>query len=248
MDPTPYRLSFFDATLVTQGWGGYWIDDTLHQVSPGDVIFTGPGCVRRSFVTELCGIAVFFERSFLRASHEKEVSSVTPDQGIYRATNEQFEDLSDQFRSLLATNGEPFRGSSAVARARVGLILALLADAGRVRKEGSSNKTSTRLSALVEQHFAEQHAPAFYAKTLGVSVPRLSEICRRERGETTQTIIHKRLIEEANRSLLHSTMSIQEVGYSLGFDNPSHFTKFFKRHSGQSPRQYREARRAELWR
>ena len=46
---------------------------------------------------------------------------------------------------------------------------------------------------------------------------------------------------EARRALLYSNLSVAEIGYALGFADPGHFSRFFTRHAGQSPRAFRAA-------
>ena len=49
----------------------------------------------------------------------------------------------------------------------------------------------------------------------------------------------ERLLAEAQRMLSETSMPIAEVGYKLTFQDPTNFTKFFKRFSGKTPREYR---------
>ncbi len=53
-------------------------------------------------------------------------------------------------------------------------------------------------------------------------------------------MIHQRLILEAKRLLLHSTISAKEVAYSLNFNDPSYFSRFFKTNTGFSPEGFRK--------
>jgi AraC family transcriptional activator of pobA len=48
------------------------------------------------------------------------------------------------------------------------------------------------------------------------------------------------LFQEAQRSLAYTRMSVAEVGYTLGFEDPAYFSRAFRRHYGQSPSEYRQ--------
>lgn len=54
-------------------------------------------------------------------------------------------------------------------------------------------------------------------------------------------MIQEKIILEAKRLLLHSTLNVAQVGYRLGFEDPSYFVKYFKRHSKQSPLEFRKS-------
>jgi len=53
-------------------------------------------------------------------------------------------------------------------------------------------------------------------------------------------IINDRVILEAKRQLLHSSLKIKEIAFYLGFEDPSYFVKFFKRQTGYLPAEFRE--------
>jgi YesN/AraC family two-component response regulator len=57
----------------------------------------------------------------------------------------------------------------------------------------------------------------------------LSDLLRKETGQSTQDHIHKYIIEKAKNKLLNSTESISEIAYLLGFEYPQYFSKIFKK-------------------
>jgi AraC-like DNA-binding protein len=88
---------------------------------------------------------------------------------------------------------------------------------------------------------AERGIPSvgYLAAELHLSPNYLSDLLKKETGKTTQEHIHLYLIEQAKSSLLHSSLSISEIGYALGFEYPQHFSNLFKAKTGMSPRAYR---------
>ena len=79
----------------------------------------------------------------------------------------------------------------------------------------------------------------YCAKRLNLSPKYLSDLLKKETGKTAQEHIHLYIIEKAKNSLLNSTNSISEIGYTLGFEYPQHFSNLFKSKTGFSPREYR---------
>ena len=82
---------------------------------------------------------------------------------------------------------------------------------------------------------------SYMASQLNLSPRYLSDLLKKETGKTAQEHIHLYLIEQAKNSLLNSSRSISEIGYSLGFEYPQHFSNLFKARTGMSPRAYRNS-------
>lgn len=97
----------------------------------------------------------------------------------------------------------------------------------------------SRFSNLLEKHFYMWHRVSQYASALSTTEKHLTEVLKEKTGMTTQALINQRLVLEAKRLLKYSELSIKEISFRIGFDDPSHFTKFFKGHSGKTPSDFR---------
>lgn len=93
--------------------------------------------------------------------------------------------------------------------------------------------------SMVDQQMRSHWSVANYARYLGVSVDRLTSAVQRATGLTPLGLIHARLFAEARQMIENSGLQIAEISMHLGFDDPAYFSRFFKRLSGKSPRQYR---------
>jgi len=80
----------------------------------------------------------------------------------------------------------------------------------------------------------------YCAKKMNLSPKYLSDLLKRATGKTTQEHIHYFLIEKAKTNLLNSSATISEIGYSLGFEYPQHFSNLFKQKTGYSPSEFRK--------
>ncbi|MGQ7289163.1 helix-turn-helix domain-containing protein [Vreelandella venusta] len=93
--------------------------------------------------------------------------------------------------------------------------------------------------ALVEAHYREQPSIEQLAEQIGVSSAHLNLLCRQLAGRSALQLLHERLLLEAKRQLTYTNMTIGQVSDSLGFSEPAYFTRFFKRNTTLSPRDFR---------
>ena len=93
--------------------------------------------------------------------------------------------------------------------------------------------------ALVEAHYREQPSIEQLAVQIGVSSAHLNLLCRQLAGRSALQLLHERLLLEAKRQLTYTNMTIGQVSDSLGFSEPAYFTRFFKRNTALSPREFR---------
>lgn len=80
-----------------------------------------------------------------------------------------------------------------------------------------------------------------FADELNVSPNYLSRLLKTLTGQSTQQLIHDKLIAKAKEKLSTTGLSISEIAYALGFEHPQSFTKLFKRKTNFSPLAFRES-------
>lgn len=95
------------------------------------------------------------------------------------------------------------------------------------------------LSLLVE-YYAQERSVSFYANKLCITPKYLGTICREVSKKLATDIIANAVILDAKAKLHKGDLSVQEISDSLNFPNASFFGRYFKRHTGYSPMQYRE--------
>lgn len=81
----------------------------------------------------------------------------------------------------------------------------------------------------------------FCGEAMNMSPKYLSDLLRKETGQSTQDHIHKYIIEKAKNKLLNSTESVSEIAYSLGFEYPQYFSTIFKKKTSMSPNGFRQS-------
>ena len=89
------------------------------------------------------------------------------------------------------------------------------------------------------ENYRTERSVSFYAAQLHITPKYLTTIIKSVSGRSATEWIDEYVILEAKNLLRYSSMSIQEVAYTLNFPNQSFFGKYFKHHTGMSPTQYK---------
>lgn len=126
--------------------------------------------------------------------------------------------------------------------ARIARGAEALPEAVRSRKAAQIERFRVLLDARVRER-APVHA---YADALGISVGQLTRLCRELLGVSAQEAINARVVHEAQRELVYSSLSIKQIAAELGFEDEAYFGRFFKKHTGQRPTVFRVQARQQL--
>lgn len=94
---------------------------------------------------------------------------------------------------------------------------------------------------LVEANFVKWHKVKNYANEINISPKHLSQTIKNVSGKVAKEFIQDRILIESKRLLLHTDLSIKEIAYQIGYDEPLHFSGFFKKKAGISPTKFRQA-------
>lgn len=96
---------------------------------------------------------------------------------------------------------------------------------------------------MLEQHYNSSPQVAYYCQSLNVTEKRLQTATRNILDRSPKEIIKDRIVLEAKRLLVYSSDSVKEISFRLGFDEPTNFTKFFKKSTGKSPMDFRSSQK-----
>jgi len=119
------------------------------------------------------------------------------------------------------------------------------------RRRGTGAVVTSRPQAIAREFrrllaadYKTVKSPATYAEALHLSAPYLNEAVKEATGFTVSHWIQQEIILEAKRLLYHSPCSVKEIADLLGYDDPTYFSRLFKKAVGETPgdfrRQYRK--------
>jgi AraC family transcriptional activator of pobA len=86
------------------------------------------------------------------------------------------------------------------------------------------------------------HSVVQFAADLAITPVHLNRICREVAGKSASQLVQEHIMGEASKYLLYSAYSVSEIAYLLHFEHPNYFAKFFRKHAGLSPTEFRTQR------
>ena len=92
---------------------------------------------------------------------------------------------------------------------------------------------------LIEKNFKEEKSALFYANHFDITTKRLNELTKQYLDKTLSSLIIDRNIIEIKRELTYSPQAIKEISENLGFNDTSHFSKFFKKYTSYTPLEFK---------
>lgn len=253
----PHKSNFYSLSIALSGRCTQMINDHQSILSPGSLLYTTPKDVTASIE---CGPQLeirqlLFTKPFLLSSNLPpealdELLWVEPgqpplfelDKRAFAQTTQLFEKIAEEASLSKAYHKHILRNG----------IIELLYRMNRLekpclKKEKNSGSRSNRLfnefKDMVEEQYQEKKKVKEYAEMLHVTPKHLSEIVKKESGQTALEHIHRFILREAKNQLTHTNKSAKKIAYNLGYNTPSQFGRFFKRKTGRSPIQFRKNRK-----
>ena len=255
--PVPYsRRDFFKISYIRGRSRIHYADRTV-ETPERVLLFANPHVpyTWESLDDELTGyFCVFTEAFFHRFGNLLEYAMFRPGgEPIYVIPTEQAGAIGAVYERMVAELATDYRHKYDVLRA---LALELIHTALKLQPtpvlEGKQPDSAERVTGhfleLLERQFPIEdprqriglRTPNDFAAQLAIHVNYLNRSLKKITDKTTSTIIGERIGREARILLKHSDWNVADIAYSLGFREAAHFSNFFRKHYGDTPRAYRK--------
>lgn len=103
-----------------------------------------------------------------------------------------------------------------------------------------------RFRALVDARFRTRLTVEACAHELGITTGQLTRLCREVLGMSSLDVINARIVHEAQRDLVYTSTTIKQLAAALGFEDEAYFSRFFRKQTGQTPKEFRAAALARM--
>lgn len=251
----PHRHDYYTVILIEEATGRHLIDYHSYDLGPLQVHFVSPGQVHQMVtVTRPKGSVFTFSRDFLVKNNipESFISNInlfrqfgeTPPLDIDEVTFGRLSRILEEMWTCLPLDMH-YRNRALGALLQLFLIYcnnSCLLDPTQLDEENSGVCMLRDFKTLVNNNYHKWHKVTEYAPSLHISPKHLSHTVKGLTGKTAKELIQDRLTLEAKRLLFHTDLTIKEIAYQIGFEEPLHFSSFFKKQTGLSPSQYRQTK------
>ncbi|MCM1516095.1 MAG: AraC family transcriptional regulator [Paraprevotella sp.] len=249
-----HRETFYCIIFITGGEENLSVNGHKRIVKYGDVVCSIPGEIWEwQHNTHLEGFVIIFEEEFLLSffndlhfltrfhylNPDRNSPFLVPDNDLWERLMQQVESMKQEMEFSIAKDQH-------ILRALLYGTLILLGRAEcvseHVKKDTDNpvNRYVDKFVRLVTDRCHREHNVEFYADKLCITPNYLNKIVKECYGISAKLYIQQKLFEEAKRLLEYTLLNITEISEELNFSTTSYFVRFFRKHSGITPLQYRE--------
>ena len=254
-----FRANYYSIIIISSGRGKYFLDRYSYPTKPSTIYFTNPGHIKGFEIHELAtGFVITFAESFLKQYVRQDIfdefpfliAEVAPPQYPNWEIFQDFADLGDRLIKEYQSNSNyKFK---IIGSLMMVLLLKIKEHFWRtydpLNESDSSSQILLDFKLNLEQHFRDLSAGKVdvlyqvqdYARSQYLHPSYFSTVIKSKTGKSVNSWIAEKVIAEAQAILSRSRLSIQEVAFQLGFKEPGHFSRFFKKHTGVSPSYFRQ--------
>lgn len=256
----PHRHNYYTVLWASKACGQHYMDYVEHPIKPNHVFFVNPGQVHQVITFgQPEGYVIMFTPEYLQQFMiSKEFitnlglfsdSADTPPLVINADNSNNLKSLVKNIEKAFRSD-EPFKDEQISAYLKLFLItcnkFAPALPAENTQSLQSSRKIISDFKTLIESNYRNWHKVTDYATKLNITSDYLNSVIKSTIGKTAKEFIQNRICLEAKRLGIHTQLTSKEIAYQLGFDDPSHFSKFFKNCEGLSFSDFRQSLEVSL--
>jgi AraC-like DNA-binding protein len=249
----PHRHDFYNLIYITRGSGIHDVDFKRFKVLPHQLFFMNDSHVHEWYLSpDVSGFTMFFKKEFYNVAEP--IYSLPNLPFFHNSVNEAqmvvFEPeeakvVEHLFEDMLSEFVRNHKHCEAIIKTilKIILIRSLRIYQPHFERNGSSHNLSKlhQFESLIEHNFIQIKAVKDYANLMNLSPNYLNAITSACIGKSAGEMIRDRIILETKRLLAHSSLSICEMAYKLGFEDCSYFIRIFKKAVGFTPEQFRKS-------
>ncbi|MDA3906306.1 MAG: helix-turn-helix transcriptional regulator [Bacteroidales bacterium] len=256
----PHMHNYYTVLWSHNNAGKHIIDYNEFDINPNDVFFVTPGQVHQVNHNENPeGVVILFTCDFLGRNNISKVfinnlnlfSEITNSPPI-RIGDDSVNWMNDLVNKMseAITNNDAYKFDIIGSYLKLFLIecnkYAYTPKIENTQSIQSGKVIIQNFKSLLESNFVNMHKVSDYADQLNITSDYLNKVIKSTVGKTAKELIQQRLVLEAKRLGLHTELSTKEIAYRIGFEDPSHFSRFFKNNNGLSFTDFRSVLIEEL--
>jgi len=251
----PHLHDFYSIFWVESGEAIHATDYVEYSLKADTILFVPPGLKHRMYIDQsVNGIYILFNEEFIRYNRMNYVPLKdyrlfnNPDfKSLITVSSDKQKKLSDITSLIFDELKTPDDYSRDIV---LNLLHLFLLESRRIfdhqyqtsvsEPELTPDTTIIKFKQLIEDHFVTQKNVSSYAEMLNMNPSCLNELSKRTTGITAGELIRNRVIDETKKLLYSSSISGKEIAFQLGFDDPAYFSRFFRKYTGLTLKEFRD--------
>lgn len=234
-----HRDDYYIVALITSGSAAMEVDFERVDLNVGDILIVSPWQVHRKPTDEQwCadGWMLAFSPEFLSEAEARAIDEYSISPHPLSPGEEVVKDIV-ALCDIFERNSGDDKIAGAIAMAIKSIVLSVV---GKSERDVNGRYMAITLSfkRLLDKYLSQEKSPAVYASMLNISEVYLNEAVKGATGLSVGAYLRSRVIVEAKRMLVFTSMSAKEIAYSLGYEDYSYFSRLFKKLVGVSPSEY----------
>lgn len=244
----PHKHDFYLVILFTNGKGKHEVDFETYKVEAGALFVLKPGQMHYwELSADVDGFVFFhsrefFDKGFISLSI-KDFHFYNSFQGAsyFKLNLKKLNTLKYLMNELVEeyTNTDFFKWQKIHS-----LIVLVYIQISRENNPLRNSKNQTYLvklkqfEDLIEENFRIEKFVKDYASKLNITEKHLNRVTKSCIGKTSTQLISERIVLEAKRMLIYSTLNVSQIAEELGYFDNSYFVRFFKKNAGITPKSF----------
>lgn len=250
---TPHRAEFYHIIWIQKGFAKHFVDFKPIELKENSVLFVPKDCVNFfDNYGDFDGKIILFTDNFFGVDFKNVqfLQSTILYNDLYEISKIQInEDNSEFYNIIRAMESElliTYDQSQPIILRNLLHNILLISERIKHLQGFNEIKPSADLDYLLlfkdllEKNYKTIKSVSKFASDLSISEKRLNKATTLILDKTPKHIIDERVLLEAKRLLAHSNISIKEIAFDLGFEEPTNFIKYFRKHMEQTPSEFRE--------
>jgi AraC-like DNA-binding protein len=251
----PHLHDFYSIFWVESGEAIHATEFVEYSLKADTILFVPPGLKHRMYIDKsVSGTYILFNEDFIQYNRKNHV----PLKEYRLFNNSDFKSLitvapekREKLNNITGLIFDEIQNSDDYSQDIVlNLLHLFLLESRRIfdqqnqipkeAPETTPDTTIIRFKQLIEENFTKEKNVSPYAEMLNMNPSCLNELTKRTTGITAGELIRNRVIDETKKMLYSSKMSGKEIAYELGFDDPAYFSRFFKKYTGITLKEFRD--------
>lgn len=253
----PHLHDFYSIFWIESGEAIHATEFVEYSLKDDTILFVPPGLKHRLYLDKTVGgLYMLFNEDFIRYNRLNHVPLTeyrlfnNPD---FKSLIKVFPEKREKLVNITSLIFEEVQNSDGYSSDMVlNLLHLFLLESRRIFEQQNPNQdekmtkndapdaTIIKFKKLIEENYTSEKNVSAYAEMLNINASCLNELAKRTTGITAGELIRNRVIDETKKLLFSDSLSGKEIAFQMGFDDPAYFSRFFRKYTGQTLKEFRD--------